>query len=71
MTKQNKLYTWNYQESVTLEEYIRRLAPLVKGPVESLGDMEGDMMLSDLRKLNDAYWKINNLLNEFDANKDK
>jgi hypothetical protein len=45
-------------EKVTAEEYIMRLIDLIVEPVENMVEYEGDMWLSDYRKLLDAAWKL-------------
>ena len=49
---------WN-GEKVTAEEFIMRLRPLIVEPVENMAEYEGDMWMSDYRKLVDAAWKLN------------
>jgi len=66
-----KKYTWSYNEKLTLEEYIKRLAPLITEPVGSLQDMEGDMLLSDYRTLTTGYWKLKNLIEEISIEMEK
>ena len=61
-----KKYTWSYNEKLTLEEYIKRQAPLITEPVGSLQDMEGDMLLSDYRTLTEGYWRFKNLIEEME-----
>jgi hypothetical protein len=61
-----KKYTWSYNEKLTLDEYIKRLAPLITEPVGSLQDMEGDMLLSDYRTLTEGYWRFKNLIEEME-----
>ncbi len=61
-----KKYTWSYNEKLTLDEYIKKLAPLITEPVGSLQDMEGDMLLSDYRTLTEGYWRFKNLIEEME-----
>jgi len=75
-TKQKEvMYRWGWDEDanepimLTLEEYVRRLAPLIVGPVASMQDLDGDMMMSDYQKLVDATWRIKSILKMLDGNK--
>lgn len=61
-----KKYTWSYNQKLTLDEYIKRLAPLITEPVGSLQEMEGDMLLSDYRTLTEGYWRFKNLIEEME-----
>lgn len=63
-----KTYRWSYDEKVTLEEFIKRIAPMVDGPVSSMWEMEGDMFLSDVRKLTDAALRLHNLVDDIEEN---
>ena len=75
-TKQKEVtYRWGWDDDtnqpimLTLEEYVRRLAPLIVGPVASMQDLDGDMMMSDYQKLVDATWRIKSVLKKLDENK--
>ena len=75
-TKQKEVtYRWGWDDDtnqpimLTLEEYVRRLAPLIVGPVASMQDLDGDMMMSDYQKLVDATWRIKSILKMLDGNK--
>ena len=75
-TKQKEVtYRWGWDDDtnqpimLTLEEYVRRLAPLIVGPVASMQDLDGDMMMSDYQKLVDATWRIKSVLKTLDGNK--
>jgi len=75
-TKQKETtYRWGWDDDtnqpimLTLEEYVRRLAPLIVGPVASMQDLDGDMMMSDYQKLVDATWRIKSVLKTLDGNK--
>ena len=76
VTKQKEVtYRWGWDEDtnqpimVTLEEYVRRLAPLILRPVVAMQDLDGDMLMSDYQKLVEASWKIKSILNSLDENK--
>jgi hypothetical protein len=68
-------YRWGWNDDtnepimVTLEEYVRRLAPLILKPVVSMQELDGDMLMSDYQKLVDAAWKIKSILKMLDENK--
>lgn len=75
-TKQKETtYRWGWDDDtnqpimLTLEEYVRRLAPLIVGPVASMQELDGDMMMSDYQKLVDATWRIKSILKMLDGNK--
>ena len=53
------MLNWEYTVELTPEEFIMRLKPLVCDPVSSLMEFDGDMWMSDYRKLVDAAWKLN------------
>ena len=62
----NKLYNWSYSEEVTLEDFIKKVTPLVSNPVQNLMEMEGDMYLSDYRDLQEASNRLLNLLKQLE-----
>ena len=60
MTKIKKpktLVKWGHKE-VTVLELFKELNTLVADPVRNLCDLDGDMYLSDYRKLCEAQWRI-------------
>lgn len=67
---ERKVY-WGYnhaaqeKEYISLEECIRRIAPLICEPIQVMWECEGDLMMSDFQKLNDAKrrleWAIDSL----------
>ena len=61
-----KKFTWSYNQKLTLDEYIKKLAPLITEPVGSLQEMEGDMLLSDYRTLTEGYWRFKSLIEEME-----
>tara|TARA_R100001443_G_scaffold116235_1_gene136123 strand:- start:144 stop:392 length:249 start_codon:yes stop_codon:yes gene_type:complete len=64
------MYRWSYdEEEITLEEYVRRLAPLVREPVQSMWEFEGDMLMSDFQKFNEAGHRLRSLIEQFESNK--
>jgi hypothetical protein len=62
----DKLYSWSYLEEVTLEDFIKKVTPLVSNPVQNLMEMEGDMYLSDYRDLQEASNRLLNLLKQLE-----
>ena len=62
-------YKWNYEEEVTIQEYVKRLHPLVADPVRKVWEFEGDMLMSDFQKLNEASNRLNNLIDQIENNK--
>tara|TARA_R110002153_G_scaffold63340_2_gene170006 strand:+ start:187 stop:396 length:210 start_codon:yes stop_codon:yes gene_type:complete len=62
----DKLYNWSYLEEVTLEDFIKKVTPLVSNPVQNLMEMEGDMYLSDYRDLQEASNRLLNLLKQLE-----
>jgi len=67
----NKLYNWSYSEEVTLEDFIKKVTPLVSNPVQNLMEMEGDMYLSDYRDLQEASNRLLNLLKQLEREGDE
>ena len=66
-----KTYRWSYDERVTLEEFIKRIAPMIRGPVNNLWEMEGDMFMSDFSKLSEAANRLHNLVNDMEEDNDE
>ena len=62
----DKLYNWSYSEEVTLEDFIKKVTPLVSNPVQNLTELEGDMYLSDYRDLIEASTRLLNLLGQLE-----
>ncbi len=61
-----KTYKWSYDEEITAEEFIKRLVPLVDGPVQMLWECDGDMFMSDYSKLRDAAAHLRNFKDEME-----
>ena len=59
-----KKYRWSNDERVTLEEFIKRITPMVERPVSNMWEMEGDLFMSDFRKLSDAATRLHFLIEE-------
>ena len=49
-------------EDVTMLELFKELDKYVGDPVRTMHEMEGDMFMSDYRKLSEVQWKISNTL---------
>ena len=62
--KDTKTYKWNYNESVTFEEFVKRIYPLINVPVTTLSECGGDMWLTDLQKLHNANDTLFSILNQ-------
>jgi len=62
-TKQSKIATipWHGhgEQNVTPAEFILKINELLEEPLDNLMQMDGDMYLSDYRKLMDAKWRMN------------
>jgi hypothetical protein len=58
------MYPWGYDESLTAEDFIKRLAPLIDGPWRRSSGCDGDMWLSDYSKLTEANARISRVLEE-------
>tara|TARA_R110000765_G_scaffold10311_1_gene32074 strand:- start:864 stop:1076 length:213 start_codon:yes stop_codon:yes gene_type:complete len=67
----DKLYNWSYLEEVTLEDFIKKVTPLVSNPVQNLMEMDGDMYLSDYRDLQEASNRLLNLLKQLEREGDE
>ena len=59
-----KTYKWGYSESVTFEEFVKRIYPLINGPVTTLSECDGDMWLTDLQKLHRADDILSSILHQ-------
>jgi len=63
------LVKWGH-EDVTILELFEKLDELVCDPVRSMHEMDGDMYLSDYRKLCDAQWRIKIALDNYRGDKE-
>jgi hypothetical protein len=52
---------WGH-EDVTILNLFKELDKYVGDPVRTMHEMEGDMYMSDYRKLSEAQWKISSTL---------
>tara|TARA_R110000822_G_scaffold2054_1_gene9728 strand:+ start:333 stop:551 length:219 start_codon:yes stop_codon:yes gene_type:complete len=66
-----KKYQWNYSTEDkyghTLEEYVLKVHDLIVGAVEHLEQCEGDMMMSEYRKLIDGAWRLEHLKKQMEG----
>ena len=62
--KPKTLVKWGHKE-VTALELFEELNTLVADPVRNLYELDGDMYLSDYRKLSNAQWRINLALKKY------
>tara|TARA_R110000822_G_scaffold125677_1_gene260539 strand:+ start:453 stop:674 length:222 start_codon:yes stop_codon:yes gene_type:complete len=69
-TKQPQtLVKWGH-EDVTILELFKKLDEFVCDPVRNLYELDGDMYLSDYRKLCDAQWRIKIALDNYRGDKE-
>tara|TARA_R100001086_G_scaffold239858_1_gene165569 strand:+ start:659 stop:874 length:216 start_codon:yes stop_codon:yes gene_type:complete len=64
-----KIYKWDYKESVNCDELLKRMFKLIDEPVSNLFEMEGDMFMSDMRKLATLRWKLATIISEMNREK--
>jgi len=66
-----KKYQWNYSTdekySYTLEEYILKVHDIIADTVEHVADCEGDMLMSEYRKLIDGSWRLEHLKKQLEG----
>tara|TARA_R110000744_G_scaffold36168_3_gene83704 strand:+ start:170 stop:403 length:234 start_codon:yes stop_codon:yes gene_type:complete len=66
-----KKYQWNYSTddkySYTLEEYILKVHDIIVDSVEHVADCEGDMLMSEYRKLIDGSWRLEHLKKQIEG----
>jgi hypothetical protein len=73
MTKkiEPKKYQWNYSTdekySYTLEEYILKVHDIIVDSIEHVADFEGDMLMSQYRKLIDGSWRLEHLKKQIEG----
>ena len=53
-------YKLSYGKYGNSKDYINALEDLIRVPLDSLEMMDGDLYMSDYRKLREALWLINN-----------
>tara|TARA_R110001592_G_scaffold123278_1_gene331007 strand:+ start:83 stop:295 length:213 start_codon:yes stop_codon:yes gene_type:complete len=61
-------YQWNYSTdakyAMTLEEYVLKLCDEICEPLEHLEECDGDMMMSEYRKLVGGAWHLRHLVKQ-------
>ena len=59
-TKQTKTTPihWNGNKYLTPAEFLVRINDLISQPLDNIAEMDGDMYMSDYRKLTDAKWHL-------------
>ena len=66
-----KKYQWNYSTdekySYTLEEYILKVHDIIVDSIEHVADFEGDMLMSQYRKLIDGSWRLEHLKKQIEG----
>jgi len=62
-----KTYKWSYNEEITAEEFLKRLVPMVNGPVQMMWECDGDMFMSDYSKLCDAAARLRNFKDQMEG----
>jgi len=66
-----KKYQWNYSTddkySYTLEEYILKVHDIIVDTVEHIENCEGDMLMSEYRKLIDGSWRLEHLKKQIEG----
>jgi|TARA_R100000742_G_C4199242_1_gene28857 hypothetical protein len=67
--KPQTLVKWGHKE-ITALELFEELNRLVADPVRNLYELDGDMYLSDYRKLCDAQWQITVALDKYKGDKE-
>tara|TARA_R100000781_G_scaffold93528_1_gene58104 strand:+ start:937 stop:1164 length:228 start_codon:yes stop_codon:yes gene_type:complete len=55
---------WSYDKYLTPQEFIVQLYELINDPLDNLMQMDGDMYLSDYRKLMDAKWRMHHAMRD-------
>ena len=61
----NKTYKWNYDnEELPLKEYLKKIHNLIDPAISALREFDGDMMMSDYRKLQSGAYRIEHLLDQ-------
>ena len=53
-----KKLKWSWKEEVTPEVFLKRIADEYCAVMESVMDMDGDMYMSDYRKLLNVYYQL-------------
>ena len=63
-TKRPTVY-WSWEEKkLDPIEFIRRIRPMICEPMNQARECDGDLYLSEYRKLNDASYHLNNVFDD-------
>ena len=62
--KTDNLVYWSWNEDVTPEDFILRLAPLVCDAMTTAREQDTDMLMSDYRNLCDAANRLSNAVSD-------
>ena len=58
MTKKVKTYPYGYDNPKTAEEIILEVEKVINDIGNTLTECDGDMWMSDYRRLMDVYWRL-------------
>ena len=60
MTKKLKTLQWDFEKTVTAEEWILRADDLVSGSLDTMQQLDGDCYMSDYHKIMEFAQRLNN-----------
>jgi hypothetical protein len=72
MSEQQQKFYWGHNPDngkaiyLTGEEFLRELKPLIVGPVRSMQESDGDLLMSEFQKLTTGCWRIDNAISSLD-----
>lgn len=70
--KEQQKFYWGHNPDngeaiyLTGEEFLRELKPLIVGPVRSMQESDGDLLMSEFQKLTEGCWRLNNAISSLD-----
>jgi len=60
-----KEYNWNYKrDPISMLEYVSRISEQISDICLTMRECDGDMWLSEVRKLYDMEWKLSSLVQQ-------
>lgn len=60
-----KEYNWNYErDPISILEYVSRISEQISDVCLTMRECDGDMWLSEVRKLYDMEWKLSSLVKQ-------
>ena len=60
-----KKYNWNYKgDPISLLTYVSRMSEKMSGICLTMRECDGDIWLSEVRKLYDLEWKLSSLVEQ-------